>query len=488
MRKKILKGNVLMKKYYAILLIMFTPLLNKAGTNRTSQTFMFTHPVHHTIATTSGAYDKTITHKTGKHCTVIQAIPFYQESRDFRKKNSEKNLNKNCRKSYFLLNCKEVASVKGDNASNSFNRDIRAEWLGLSDTFDGTLSLYPEQRSTGVIITANQDLKAWIDLKLLENWWIDISIPLVNSKARLLTEGSSPEVIDALNRNTLNYARVINCEDEKTGIPEIKLLLGGTYLNENGFLLTYYTGLVIPTEGRPKPTYLFPATLGNNAHFNIIGGINCNLPLTNSSNLCQSNFFFTIENHHYLPNHQWRTVDLKEKQYSRYLPVRKENDSRTVPAANVLTRHVKVSPHSFVDMSTGLEFSSCGFTCEIGYDLWGHGDEQIELRDDCCDTKVTLPYEQYGLAGSGTNSASKSSIETQADDDTDFTTIKKEDLDLYSASGRGAIVHGMHAAFYYNDFCMDHSLIVGLGASYKSPNSNTALKTWGIWGKIGYEF
>jgi hypothetical protein len=467
-----------------LIALFLTTSCAMATQDRTSQTFMFTRPLYQNISVTNGIWDDITVGKRGDNCFAAQFNAVYQHSiKDW------------CpAKKYFLLNCKPVVTVIGDNAplagypKKIVNRDIRAEWLNLDDTFEGKLTISPEQRQAGGIIELNTDLYPLIDWDFFKSWWVGISIPIFNVRNKLNTTGSSPEVLAALKRNDLEFARLIECEDSKTGIGEIAFKLGGTFLNHDGFLLSYFTGLGIPGERSPQPTRLFPATLGNHGHATLFAGIAFRLPLLEYSEACNLRFFFDIENRYYIDNHQCRTFDLKNKQWSRYMPVRLEGIEQTIPAANVLTQRVEVKPHSFTDLSTGLEFSSYGWYFAGGYNLWTHATEQLKFSDLKCD-KIQRSFTRYGLAGiTNTTSASESTIAVQAANDTDFVTINETDIDLNSGAGRGATVNRIHGVFSYYDECAEGGMFGTLGAFYEFPSGNTALKNWGVWAKIGTEF
>ncbi len=91
------------------------------------------------------------------------------------------------------------------------------------------------------------------------------------------------------------------------------------------------------------------------------------------------------------------------------------------PGVNVLTRNVRVYPFSYVDFACGFRLTSEWFESEIGYGIWGHGDEKIELT--CVSTCLTTMSMEYaGSAPEGYSkavTASRSTIRYQAPYDRD---------------------------------------------------------------------
>lgn len=463
-------------RIFSTVFLVFAPLF--ADKNHTSQITMFTRPLSRKLAIINSIWDEVITNKKGDNCFAAQLIPIYQRSHD-----------DCCISSYFLVNNKPVISVVGDNASTAddpylvVDRDVRAEWLGLSDTFVGDFTVNPKQRQAGAIFEINQDLYPLIPIDFFRTWWLDVAIPLFKVKNQLSTKNSSPEVVEALQSPRIRFAKFANGENCKIGVGEISVNLGGTFVCRDGFLLTYYGGFGIPGERAPRPDFIFPASLGNQDHWTIIAGATIKAPLLEWEDGMTMRLFIDLENRYFLSTHQMRSFDLRYKQWSRYLPVREQGVLQTIPLVNILTLCVKVKPHSYAEFSTGLEFSNECWHLQIGYDLWTHASEQIKYNPYC---DKTPPYfTRFGIAGSTADtSASNSTIALQAEDDPEFVTIKISDIDLRSGASRGTVVQGGHVALYTylaNSF-------VGIGGFFESPNNNAALQNWGVWGKIGTEF
>lgn len=446
--------------------------------NRSGQTYMLTRPIYHNSLAAWAGWDKFIACKRCNHPTNIKITGMYQESHSWDKAAG-----------YFLVDCKPTLTVAAGNTTSTRSHDVRAEWFNLAFTNDQkeTISLNPYQKRYGINLTINKCLQDILPIPFFDQLWTELNVPIVKTHTNLQATTSQPEILANLN-HTLRYAQLTNTPDKKSGIPEIQLTFGNTYVHHNGFLLAYYSGLGIPTESSPQQKRLFPATLGNNKHLVVLAGINARLPLFYCyDDTVRGQLFFHAKNHHYIPNHQARTIPLKDKPWSQYLLVRRQGDSATIPAANVLTRHVKVSPHSFADINTGLLLSTPYITLHAAYGLWAHHDEQIELRTQQCDT-VPVTMHQYGIAGTGTNSASHSTIATQADDDANFTTLKDTDLDLGKAGGRGIASHRFNLMLSYTNEDHPDSFLAEIGGWYEVPHSNTHLKTWGIWGSIMKNF
>lgn len=473
-------------------LLIIIPCSLSGDTFKTSQTFMFTRPIYHNLAAQAQHWNKAVATKSHDGLSAAQVIGLYQHSRD-----SDRI------KRYFLLDCKKQLLIAGDNSTNTTKRDVRAEWLGLPSDFSGLLTIAPEQRQIGFWLEFNQDLKNYISWKILDTWWFDIAIPIVIMKNNLRlsqsniqnpgTSAHQPhDIIQAFNQPAWDFAKMDNCSRSKAGVAEIKFSLGGTYLDDNDFLLAYYGFISIPTSNKQKPHHIFSAYIGPNGHVDVGAGFNLELPLHDPCSACKAWLFLNIEDHYYLHNHQLRTFDLRdhecnELQWSRYMLLRKPGETETVPAMNITTQRVKVRPYNIVDLSTGFKFAHAGLECELGYDLWAKHSERICPVRPCCEGSH-FPIEKYGIAGTGISSAQASTIAMLADNDPVFIHLKESDINFRSGASRGGFTNRLHAAACFTRVGECHDLFAGAGIFYERPHTNNALENWGFWLKIGDEF
>ena len=247
-------------------------------------------------------------------------------------------------------------------------------------------------------------------------------------------------------------------------------------------------------HGKANPAYLFSPFIGNNQHWTIGSGVNFQFPITQRDVTFPILFFFNIEHQYLVPNHQYRTFDLKNKPWSRFLLLNAADGSvSNVPGVNVLTRRVTVRPDSFVDLSTGLRVTRGGFEGEIGYDLWAHGKERIKIhRTVCKNCNEEVVVSDYGIAGSTAGvSASDSTISTLASDDGTFVPLQDFDLNLNSGAAQAALVNRMHASMGFGSKNGANEGLEGFinaGVFYDMPQNNAALKQWGGWAKVGASF
>lgn len=466
---------------------------------KTSQTFMTSTPFYHHVGATSFLWRTVVADKNDDGTGAFRVMPFYQQST-----HGEKNDG-----SYFLINCKHSILFAGDASPLRFKRDVRAEWLNLPSNFSGYLSLNPEEKQYGAVLSYNHSFKDLFGSSLLENSWLEITMPFGCtthelhpceydlSLSQTTVSGYPSTILQALNQPSLLYGKISPCKMKKSGLAEVQLTWGTTFINKDDFLLTYYTTFVMPGNTRPEARKLFEPTLGSNGHFGLNAGVNAELPILESGSDCMIKIFANGENHFLFKRKQWRTFDLREgataeravgnfgrKEWSRFVMLRHDTDFTLEPAVNLLTQKVEVYPQSSFNLATGFLAQYGAFTAELGYQLTARQSECVRLLLPCCEGKI-FPFEAYGIAGVGPEAtASTSTIAEQGPDDPTFIHITWNDVNRISAEGRSAFVQGVHAAFGVHKDC----LFAGVGGFFEQPNRNTDLPKWAVWFDVGMQF
>jgi len=450
-----------------------------------SQTFFLPRPVYDNVAAKQSLWHNIIHNRGKTKSGAIQLMPMIQDSISNQKI-----------KRYFLFNHKKSLTVKGDDFRD--DRDISAHWLGITDPhYNATLSIDPMQRQYGLLFTYQQNIEKFFDYEFLKNMWVQIDAPLVVSKTNIClsesfaTCSSSMNLHQAFNQCDWKFAK-IRGEKKTAAIPELILSLGTNMLNKRQHQIGLYSSLIIPTIDSYDPTYLFSPILGHNKHWGFATAVQFQIRLNETYNPdTYIGLFLNVENKFFIRNYQYRTFDLINKPWSRYLLFNSIDGRKDIPGVNILTLKTHVSPFNIVDLSAGFRVYGNGFEAEAGYNLWAHGSEQLRL----CHPFPAI----YGIAGSGNAkidcpdivtktvgaTASMSDISQQCEDDETFTPITANDIDLYSAASRTVITHKFHLSVGYS---LTESGFIGFGFFFEAPHNNAMLKQWGAWGKIGSSF
>ena len=458
---------------------------------QTSQSFMFPHQAYQNLAMQQALWHDIIYNKKGIARCAYQISGVYQQS-----VSDERTTQ------YFLPACTHGSLlVTGDNSPEKPIRNIRAEWLGItSSQFRGNLSINPIQRELGFIIEFNQDCGRLFDLSFLKDYWVSLALPIMMVENNLNfkqfdvngTNNHQPtDIVSAFNQPAWRFSKWRPTSKSKIGLAEIAIRFGKAYLAQDNFEVVYYSGFSIPTTKKQSAKYLFNPFVGYNGHLGFRTGVNFQLTLNKNTAHYASCLFLNLESIFFLHNTQYRTFDLMDKQFSRFLQFNIINGppNQNIPGVNVLTTKAHVHPYNLMDIAMGFRIKGQRAEFEIGYSLWAHGREKVEVA--CFD-------EIYGIAGNGpldptaatpvASSASLSTIKDQAPNDVVFVVVLKRDIDHESGSSKAALNHKAHMSLGYTNKGNRVDGFLGIGAFYEIPQKNTALQNWGFWLKCGAVF
>jgi len=481
-----------MKKYCSPIVIIIATITSSYLTARHkeafSRSFMFTKPGYYTIVAEQALWHDITYNKKGSLRAGIQAIPFFQRS-----------MNRSKSSRYFLFDDKNCLLVSGDNTRyrNTRNipiRDVRAEWLGLNSDFSGIISVNPWQQQWGFIFEYSQDLKQWMNLPFVRDMYLSCILPIasVTNNLRLTqTEVSNPNttfphnLIEAFDQPGWSWGKIASCNKKRTEVAELKILLGTSYESRDYLQVNYNSVLVIPISKKQDAEYLFSPVVGNNHHLGIGAALNIQALLNSDPTTVAFCFFLDLESTILIRNHQWRTFDLRDKPWSRFLLMNTlgAEPNTNVPGVNLLTRKATIKPFNVVDFAMGWRAKTKMVECEFGWGIWGHGYERVDHIKD-------IPV-VFGIAGSAPGkTASRSTIAQQAPDDAlnTFVPITLFDLDAQSGANAGALNFRVFLSTGIINIGHQEDTIFGAGWSIDIPYKNAALQVWNIWLKLGATF
>lgn len=183
------------------------------------------------------------------------------------------------------------------------------------------------------------------------------------------------------------------------------------------------------------------------------------------------------------------------RNWSQYYLLGKVAGANTalIPAANILTQAVDVTPGSQIDAILALNYRCCGFLVDLGYDLFYREKESVKY-------KGTIPAGYYVAARNYTTAgAFRAPDAAGANGDAEIptaaapTAINKA-LELSNATvstGPAAtpsqLTHKVFASLGYRFEDMDTPVTLGLGGGYEFADRK-ALECWEIWLKAGINF
>lgn len=424
-----------------------------------------------------------------KHEASFQIIGAYQDSVCAAKTNR-----------YFAPCRTNNIVIAGDNSTEKCSRNVRAEWL-MHDTpgienFSSSFYFKPEQKQYGALLQYNQALTSFIKSDFFENVFITASAPLQRTTSHLDLKSTSSnaqntQISEAFN-NPNWCAGKAACKRERTDLAELRLGWGQVFSSEKVFEFIYYTTVSFPTAHKSDPEYWFDAVNGFNGCYGINGGVQMQFLLTRDTSPVDMYFFVNVDDTFWIRRHQMRTYDLYDKPWSRFMlynRIAPNCPASNIPGVNIFTIDSVVRPYNMADFSVGWRVATKHYECEVGYNVWGHGDEVIKVRypDEFC--------QEWGIAGSTYNtSASQSTIAQQADNDVDadddaiFKTIPVSQLDIYSPATRSALTQKIHGTITLRHSSKKIAALFTSGAFYEIAQKNGSFNQWGLWSKIGCSF
>lgn len=361
------------------------------------------------------------------------------------------NFNKDKLGAYFFPNGTNTLTV-GPNAEAG--TDIRNSDIGLSSSFQGTLTINPRIRN----VVAEPSLYVGLD-----HWapglWLWCKLPINNTRWALdccetdTAQGAStwpsgfmspgqigvpnPVPCPAFNTenqiqqalggtltwgnktNPLNASRLICCESNFTGIADFPFQYGYNFIHLDKGYLGYYTRIVFPTGHTRNRQSIFDATIGYN-HWQWGSGLNAGVNLYESTHtqvrLVADGYYTYI-----FSNKECRVFDLKNNGcMSRYLLMQVADNNgnytgKLVNFTDVFTACVKSHFNWNIDAIIFLQARCYNWTAEAGYEFRGRDKETLkfgrtlELCDPCnadsCSTACCnaanelVGTQQYGIKG-----------------------------------------------------------------------------------------
>ncbi|MBY0353424.1 hypothetical protein K2W90_03605 [Candidatus Babeliales bacterium] len=380
------------------------------------------------------------------------------------------------------------------------------------------VNLQPEQRAYGVHLNYHQDLD-----KILKGLYFKINVPIVNVENSIDPEftagavtpaladvsGTVPTALAALqgyfngsfsNTNAVNAQEALkflkfganNNEDSSTGVADIDFILGYYFLYTNKYRLAVNLGVTIPTGDDADSNKLFEAIVGNGDHWAFGAGLDGGATMWQNGD--HSLTFHSAINYRYLfEGTERRTLGLKDAAgkiipYGHYKLLGQSNGaaapSTLIPAANKLTVNCDVTPGSQLDMIVAFAYHCCGFTFDLGYNLFFREEEDV-------DRKGAIFGELVNAAGAwGIVHANRNVAGGIANDGSHFVEAitDSKNVTTDNAQTPDQLTHKIYAGLSYATYSWDVPLFVGLHGHYEWASDNSGISNWGIGGKAGVAF
>lgn len=407
--------------------------------------------------------------------------------------------------------------------------------------FESTISIAPQQSVIGLGLHIRQSF--WKNHASGRGFWISFSAPIEHVKNSMnfcefitndgggADEAANEFVVanmtEAFQQESWEYGKIgSGCSMKKTGLGDIEAKVGYEWLQQEPAHMESYLGFVIPTGNKNEAEYIFEPIVGRGKYFGFMFGSSLGLEIWNSED-AEKNIRFELSNHSEIlfKRKQQRSFDLKNRPWSRYLPVYLNQEQATefseltpaahamnasTPGINVFTQCVKVTPGLTHDVNTAFVFTYRRFQAEVGYNFLAKRGENVEL--DC--SWKTGPALKHYLGEGQTNPIRTingspyyeqlvSSITLPATvpptpgvllipvqlADYEMSLIQEEDLDLNSAATPAIFANTLYGTLGFHFYDREYPLFGNLGASYTfSKNNDASPRRWVVWLKAGVSY
>jgi hypothetical protein len=415
----------------------------------------------------------------------------------------------------------------------------------VNGNFESTIRIEPQQSVIGLGLHVRQSF--WKNHERGRGFWISVSAPIEHVKNTMnfcefvTSDGGGADetandvvvanMTEAFQQEDWKFGKIVaGCSMKKTGLGDIEAKIGYEWLQHEPAHMESYFGLVIPTGNKNEGKYVFEPIIGRGKYFGVMFGSCLGLEIWDSED-GEKNVRYELANHTELlfKRNQTRSFDLKNRPWSRYLPVYSNQEeaqdaadlvginpdfamNNSTPGINVFTQCVKVTPGLTHDINTAFIFSYRRFQAEIGYNFLAKRAENVELE---CSWK-TGPALKHFLGAGQTNPIRTingspyyeqlvSSITLPATipptpgvllipvpvapESYELSLIKEEDLDLNSAATPAIFANTLYGTLGFHLREREYPLFGNLGGSYTfSKNNDASPRRWVIWVKMGVSY
>ncbi len=337
--------------------------------------------------------------------------------------------------------CDNTILVQGSQVANRNAKAWLADYLYLNCNFDGSFCIKPLIQNVVIDLDFLIGLDEWVNGMYFRiygpvNWtkWetrfcpADPEIVTTSScGAGYFTpsgtevylssladyfSGHAPASVDNITFQGLKWAKMTcGCPDSRTGFADLRLELGWNFLQDEDYHLGIGIHAAAPTGNKRHADFVLDPVVGNGNHWELGGTLHGHYVFWRSEDE-EKNFGFYVDAvvTHLFKGKEQRTFDLKGKDNSRYMLASKFTRTVTnglagrttagtstvgstaatsqfalqyAPVANLTTTDIKVSIGAQADIAAWFNFTSRGFSWDIGYDFWGCSCEDFECPNEC---------------------------------------------------------------------------------------------------------
>jgi hypothetical protein len=292
--------------------------------------------------------------------------------------------------------------------------------------------------------------------------------------------GSFANTVLANQQIKLDHAKIAG-KQNASGIADVDISLGYKFLSKPQYYAALAVAVTIPTGNTADGIYAFEPIFGNGNHVGVGVDMDAQSRLWgDDEHNIKMNLFMNYR--YLLKKHENRTVQIKDRPFSRYFLLGSTQSPSLIPAANVLTQNVDVTPGSQFDGILGIAYNNGGFVLNIGYNMYFHESESVDYKGGFNETYYQIAARSY------TASAANFTITAANTDDGVTIPLLIGNLDIDTGETPSQFTNALYAGFGYYCNEWDVPLMFGLNGKYELASENSAIGQWTVAGKVGVGF
>ncbi len=380
--------------------------------------------------------------------------------------------------------CNNTIKVQGSGVASRDAKAWLADYFYLGCDYDGTFSIKPRIQNVVVDLDFYLGLDEWVNgmyfrlygpitwTKWETNFCYADPATVVTTSCStgyftpsgsetLLSSisnyfaGSAPTTVDNITFQGLKYAKMPACDETKVGFAELRAELGWNFFQDDDYHVGAGLHVAAPTGNKREACYVMYPVVGNGNHWELGGTVHGHYVFWRSDDEEQHfGLYLDAVLTHLFEACEQRTFDICGKNNSRYMLAAKYTSTITngsnglagqaatgtggtstsataqfnnvyAPVANLTTADVDVSVGIQADIVAMFNFTTRGFSWDLGYNFWGRSCEDIDCPTNCdsCNTDSifnTANANTWALKGDarmfGFAGAADGSVNIAADD------------------------------------------------------------------------
>lgn len=394
-----------------------------------------------------------------------------------------------------------VAGVQIDNRNLIFNNGTLP-----ANTLAGTIHLKGKQRAAGVEIDYFQNLDC-----LLRGLYFLVTVPVANvkNKLELNVTGETTQVVNGVTVGIADYfsgnivqpagsnqqgaltsALITGGNSSETGVADVHLMIGYDFFKTTKHHFGINVGADFPTGNKAHGRRAFQAIVGNGSFYTVGAGITASTIPWHS---CHQSieFFFDVRYRYVFKGDATRTLGIIGQNWGQYQFVGQTGVLGVIPAANVLTRKVSVTPRNQIDATAIFSYNLYDFTLDVGYEIFAQESEKVHVKSWTDNTYALAGNNYVGTVAFNlaTNIAGAAqTIAATAAQVGAGTPIQRANLDTTPAKTPGFVTNKIYSALGYRfaEWCVP--LMLKVGGYYEFAPTRKSLQKWGVFGGFGLNF